>query len=270
MKKLLAIIFALVLTTACNDDKEELIVYADSSLTAVMREITQSYCEGNNSVNLILTTDASNKLTNRISINKGNYCDVYIPMTLKQTETLITNGYLNESNVAPFLKNRVVLVQHIDSPHNITSLDTITNANSIAIAKEGVPIGDFAREALTNANKYADVIKTMKVKEYDNDVNLINAIIKGGIDVAMVYATDVLQNRDTLNAIIEAPDDTINTPIIYPLALINESSIYGENFIAYLKSDTALSIFKKHGFELDSSLKAITTQKDNTTTTTED
>ena len=65
-----------------------------------------------------------------------------------------------------------------------------------------------------------------------------------------VYATDAASS-DKVKVICEAPADAAE-PIVYPAAVIKSSvnQKAAKDFLTFLKSDTAISIFEKYGFEM--------------------
>ncbi len=252
MKKILLLLCSLLLIAGCDSGGDKLKIYAASSVKEPLSEVIEQYNEGS-PVEIVLNTGGSDAMA--ASINNSTSCDIFIPASLKQTDELIDEGIISEDNVFPYLDNRVVLVKNIDTKSDVTGFDNANQAKSIAIAKTGVPIGDYAREILINTGNLEDILRNIKVKEYASDAEVIEAIVKNEAEIGVVYATDVALNTDTVQAISEPPKDTLNTPVTYPVAAVNTKNLYTADFIDYLTSREAVEIFEKYGFSINDNVE---------------
>ncbi|MDF2858176.1 MAG: molybdenum transporter, periplasmic molybdate-binding protein, partial [Neobacillus sp.] len=73
-------------------------------------------------------------------------------------------------------------------------------------------------------------------------------------EVGIVYATDAASMADSVEIIASAPEGSLKTPVIYPVGLVKNTeadenqSVAAKEFVEYLKTDEAISIFEKYGY----------------------
>ena len=99
-----------------------------------------------------------------------------------------------------------------------------------------------------------DDVEKMEVNEGRNVTEVLTAVSEGSNEVGIVYATDAASMGDSVEIIAEAPEDSLDTPVLYPIGLIkNESAdddekAAAEAFYAYLQTEDALKVFEEYGF----------------------
>ena len=81
-----------------------------------------------------------------------------------------------------------------------------------------------------------------------NVTEIAMQIREGAVDCGIVYATDAAVHG--LKVIAEPPAGTLNTPVIYPAAIISSSShkARAEDFLMYLQGTEAQEVFASFGF----------------------
>ncbi len=252
MKKILIILCAALMLAGCDSDSGKLKIYAASGIKEPLLEVINAYNE-DSPVEITLSTGSSDYMAD--SIGGKQSCDIFIPDSLKQTDELTDNEIIGEEDVFPYLDNRVVLIKNLDTSSKVTGFDNANQAKSIAMGKAGIPIGDYAREILINTGNLEDILRNIKVKEYASDEEVVDAIIKNEAEIGVAYATDVALHTDKIQAISEPPKDTLNTPVTYPVALINSDAPYADDFIDYLTTQEATEIFEKYGFSINENVE---------------
>ncbi|MCI5530203.1 MAG: molybdate ABC transporter substrate-binding protein, partial [Blautia sp.] len=131
--------------------------------------------------------------------------------------------------------------------------ENITDAANIALAGEDVPVGQYAREIFTNLD-IMDAVKEMEINEGKNVTEVLTAVAEGSNEVGVVYATDAASVADQVEIIAEAPEGSLETPVLYPVGLVEDQeateddSRAAEIFLEYLQSDEALEVFEEYGF----------------------
>ncbi len=260
MKKIFILLCSVLMLTSCDSGGSKLKIYAASSIKEPLLEVIKTYNE-DSPVEITLNTGGSDAMAGSISGQQS--CDIFIPASLKQTDELIDNEIINEDNVFPYLDNRVVLIKNLDTRSDVTGFENANQAKSIAIGKTGVPIGDYAREVLINTGNLEDILRNIKVKEYNSDTEVVDAVIKNEAEIGIAYATDVALHTDKIQAISEPPKDTLNTPVTYPVALINGDNAYATDFIDYLTGQEAVEIFEKYGFSINDNVEIQYSEKAN-------
>ena len=142
----------------------------------------------------------------------------------------------------------------------------------MALAGEDVPVGQYSREIFSNLGIMDDVNK-MEINECKNVTDVLAAVSEGSNEVGVVYATDAASVTDKVDIIAEAPADSLKTPVLYPVGLIEDKEASeddiraAEAFLDYVESDAAIKVFEDYGFtayEAEDSKDATEASADNT------
>ena len=184
-------------------------------------------------------------------IENGLDADVFMSAANKQMNALADEGLVDNSTNLQFLENKVVLIVPKDSSANITSFEDLKNVDgTIAIGDpESVPAGQYAKEALTNLGVWDSVESKLSL---GTDVTaVLNQVAQGSADCGIVYATDAKSNDD-VKVVCEAPEDSLDSPVIYPVAALKASSDDDATkaFMDFLQTKEAKDIFVEYGFTL--------------------
>lgn len=254
MKKLLCLVCAFtLLLSGCGskNDEAKIRVFADSSLTTALNEIVEDYNK-ENPVNIEIVSGGTGSLYNRIE--DGAQCDIFIPASKEQINSLIQDEYLQEKNVTPILKNNMVLIKNYNNDTTVKSFDTVPEASTIAMAKESEPVGSFAREIFINLNVFKQVL-TMKTNECNDSPSVAQNIADNKSDVGVCFETDALAYADKIQIITLAPSDSLNSQVLYSVAVLNTDDGTDPNdnikdFATYLDSPEAAEVFTNHDFDV--------------------
>ena len=231
--------------------KGEVYAFIAASLNNAMEEIQKNFNETYPDVEILYNADSSGTL--QTQIEEGARCDIFFSAARKQMDALVDEGIADKDSVVNLLENKVVLIKPKDSETKVTGFENITEAENIALAGEDVPVGQYAREIFTNLGIMDDVEK-MEINEGRNVTEVLTAVSEGSNEVGIVYATDAASMGDSVEIIAEAPEDSLDTPVLYPIGLIkNESAdddekAAAEAFYAYLQTEDALKVFEEYGF----------------------
>ena len=123
----------------------------------------------------------------------------------------------------------------------------------MALAGEDVPVGQYSREIFNNLGIMDDV-NEMEINECKNVTDVLAAVSEGSNEVGVVYATDAASVADKVEIIAEAPADSLQTPVLYPVGLIEDKEASeddtkaAEAFLDYVESDVAIKVFEDYGF----------------------
>lgn len=271
MKKILITVLILnfVLCGCVNDNTTsenttEINVFAAASLEGAISEIADKYSENNN-VKININADSSGTLLTQIE--EGYECDIFFPAATKQMEQLEAEGLAEEGTRKDLLNNQLVVVTQKDSSTNVTGLENIEYAQSIALAGGSVPAGRYTREALINIGKLEytedpslittdEVSKALggvEISEQSNVSKVLIAVAEGACEVGTTYYSDTYGFEDKVK-IIEKVDTSLTGDVIYPVCLVknteadNEQKMAAEDFINYLETDEAGEVFQKYYF----------------------
>lgn len=265
-KKILAAITAGVLTTALmtgtvfaadtevQGDKElkgEVYAFIAASLSNSMEEIQKDFNELYPNVTIYYSADSSGTL--QTQIEEGARCDLFFSAADKQMDALTEEKLTKEDTVVDLLENKVVLIKPKDGKSKVTGFENVTDAENMALAGEDVPVGQYSREIFTNLG-LMDKVNEMEINECKNVTDVLAAVSEGSNEIGVVYATDAASVADKVEILAEAPADSLQTPVLYPVGLIEDKEASeddtkaAEAFLDYVESDAAIKVFEDYGF----------------------
>lgn len=234
------------------DEKTDVYVFIAASLKNTMEEIKTLYEADHPEVNIIYNADSSGTL--QTQIEEGAECDIFFSAAAKQMTALEEGGYVTEGSVANLLENKIVLIKPVGGETAVTGFENITEASSLALAGEDVPVGQYARQLFDNMG-ITEQVMSMEINEGANVTAVLTAVAEASNEVGIVYATDAASMPDSVEVIAEATAEQVD-PAIYPIGLIvnGEASdaqrAAAEAFLEYLTTDSVpMDLFVKAGFK---------------------
>lgn len=237
--------------TLSQVQKVNLQVFIAASLKNAMTEIQRDYKALYPEVEIVFNVDSSATLQSQIQ--EGATCDIFFSAAMKQMDTLDKGGYLLPNSIVKLLENKVVLIKPKGQQTMVTGFDNITKAANLALAGEAVPVGAYARKIFTNLGILDEVLE-MEINEGVNVTAVLAAVSEGSNEVGVVYATDAHFVRELVEIIAQAPESSLQEPVVYPIGLIkNEKAsererVAAKTFVDYLKSEEATKVFEAYGF----------------------
>src|SRR5439155_23584919 len=97
----------------------------------------------------------------------------------------------------------------------ITSVNDLSRPGvKLVLAAEGVPVGDYARQALKSAGILAQATANVASNE-DDDASVVAKVTSGDADAAIVYTSDVASAGDTVRS-VTIPSG-VNVVATYPI-----------------------------------------------------
>lgn len=251
MKKFLSIFLSLgifFIFVGCGskskefNEIKEITISAAASLEEPMNEIIKKYEAENSSIKINTNYGSSRSL--RKQIQEGGKVDLFLSASKNETDALIDSGNVKESEVIDFLTNGLMLVKSSGSKEDIISIKDLPSINGkIALGAEGVPIGDYSKEALKNSGVW-DKIQSNIV--FCKDAKLVlNYVKSGDVDFSIVYANEINNLGDA--KLIEKIDGNLHEKAIYTFANLNAEDTNVKNFKDFINEN--IDIFKKYNFE---------------------
>lgn len=244
MKPLLPILLLLLLTLAAPAPAAELTVFAAASLTDALEEIGAVYEKaGGDTIRLNL--GASSTLARQIQ--EGAPADLFLSADEEKMDSLEKRGLVLPGTRRSVLSNTLVIVIPKGSAVKIAGPKDLTAVSTLALADpQAVPAGLYAKEYLRKLGLWDKLAG--KVVPTENVRGALAAVESGNVDAAIVYKTDAGISKRVRIA-YEVPLAQ-GPKISYPFAVVAESSQpeAAKRFLAYLESEPALVVFKKHGF----------------------
>ena len=244
-------------------------VFAAKSLNTVMEELIAEYNKTQPNISIVGSYGSSGILMTQIE--EGAACDVFFSAAQKQMDQLQDqDGLVINGTRHNVVNNQVCVVTYKGGGTTVTGLSDIGNAKSIALADGSVPVGKYTRQAMVNAGMLdkVDDVSQITTTEIQNalggvDINecanvgaVTSAVAEGSNEVGTVYYSDTYGFEDRLE-ILEKVSYNLTGNVIYPVAQIvnNEADELeqsaAEDFINFLVSDDAKTIFQKYYFDTD-------------------
>ena len=279
MKKLLSLLLALALVfslAACgsktddtttddtqddaNAESVDLVVFAAASMTETLTQIAEMYKEVAPNVNITYNFDSSGKLLTQIS--EGADCDLFISADPKQMNamdgSLIGDAEKNPDGLdlivtdsrVDLLENKVTLTVPAGNPKGIESFDQLAellkNGNvMLAIGNSDVPVGQYTLKIF---NYYGiDETAVADKLTYGNNVKEVaSQVSEGAVDCGIIYATDAHSAGLT---VVDSATAEMCGQVIYPAAVLKgDKEDAAQDFLAYLQTDAAMTVFESVGF----------------------
>ena len=230
-------------TTAHTKDKT-ITVLAAASLTNALDDVDTAFTK-QSGIKVVARYGASSALAKRIE--QGAQMDVFASADLQWMDYCARK----KATRVNLLGNKLVLIAAKDA-----KIDPVTIGPGFDLAKlagdgrvatgdvREVPVGLYAKAALELLGAWTAVEPKMVMAE---NVRLaLSMVARGETPLGIVYETDA-KIEPAVKVIGVFPDNT-DDPIIYPVALTANAKSDAVQYLSFLRSQTAKSIFEKYGF----------------------
>ncbi len=237
MKRLLAVVVAVLALPATVSGGTPITVFAAASLLEVLPRIDKAPR---------YSFAGSDQLA--IQIQQGAPADVFAAASPKQPELLFRNGIVRKPVV--FATNKlIVLVPRGNPAHIRTAYDLRREGVKIVIGDRTVPIGTYTRQILDALGITAKVIKNV-VSEESDVKGIVTKVALGEADAGFVYRTDAkpVASR-TLSVALPV---WAQPSIRYEIAVVKSSARpqAAKAFVKRLLSKRGRLLLKQAGFGL--------------------
>lgn len=249
-----------------NAEPVELQVFIAASLNTSMQEVAEKYNDTHPEVKIVFNADSSNKLMTQIQ--EGYACDVFFSAAKKQMNQLEEDGLVVEGTRADVVNNQVVVVRRKETETEVTGLEDIGKASSIALADGSVPVGRYTRTAMMNlgmlpevedasvytTKEVSEALGGVEISEQGNVSQVLTAVVEGSCEVGTTYYSDTYGYEDELE-ILEFVSYDLTGDVIYPVAqIVNDEASDAEkaaaaDFVSFIVSDDAKAVFDKYLFD---------------------
>jgi molybdate transport system substrate-binding protein len=232
MRTVALLLTATLLLAGCSGDEEDgekLVVLAASSLAEVAPELDAG---------ATVVLGGSNDLA--AQLRDGADADVLLSASAGPVEELRERGLVEAPEV--FAANRLVIVVPADNPAGIEHVQDLARSGvKLVLGAPGVPIGDYAREALAGTDAVAQVVSL------EEDVKgVLGKVRLGEADAGIVYATDAkAAGADVLTVAIPAARQP---QVRYYAALVSPPSDAGRAYVERLLGDEGRAVLQRAGF----------------------
>ena len=288
MKKLIALLLALVLTLALfagcaakdatpaqdtteTEDKTkapdetaepeaepvELIVFAAASMTETLNQIAELYKDVAPNVTLVYNFDSSGTL--KTQIEEGADCDVFISAAPKQMNALDASkdadglDFVLQGTRINLLENKLALAVPEGNPRNINSYDDLATGLKdgtvlLAMGNADVPVGQYTQKIFAYYALSEDELAASGVLTYGTNVKEVTTQVSEG-----AVDCGIIYATDAFSAglnVVDTATAEMCGQVIYPAAVLNVTKHEAEAraFLDYLTGPEASAVFEAVGF----------------------
>ena len=246
---------------AASGESMELIVFAAASLTETLNAIAETYSAENPGVTFSFNFDSSGTL--KTQIQEGADCDLFISAGQKQMNQLDSTAsadvntegldFVDSDSRVDLLENKVVLCVPENGDKGIDSFDSLAEhlkAGDIlfCMGNSDVPVGQYTQKILAYYALDEEALAAAGVITYGSNVKEVTTqITEASVDAGVVYCTDAYSAG--LTPVDEATKEMCGQ-VIYPAAVLKAApnAAAAREFLAYLQTDRAATVFESVGF----------------------
>jgi molybdate transport system substrate-binding protein len=234
---------------SCNLQQQKpvaLTVSAAGVFRDVMVEIDKLYKE--QKTNILVNYNITGGGVLKKQIELGSPVDVYLPASANPMNELQKKGLILEDSRQDFVKNEIVLIS-LNNFSNLSSFQDLLDVKvkRVALGTENIDAGIYAKQILDFLKIY-DRVKTKAVFEEQDVQQILKYVESGHADVGITFLTEAKRSKK-VKILVASPEGS-HAPVVSTIAIIKNSKHVAEarEFINFLKSNRAKSIFEKFGF----------------------
>jgi molybdate transport system substrate-binding protein len=246
----LGLLLALVIALPAHAQGKAVVVYAAVSMKDALEEIQAAFTK-TTGIEVIKSYAASSALAT--AIEQGAAVDVFASADLDWMDHLDRRKRLRDGSRINLLGNRLVLIAPKESTLGDVTIGQgfdvtkLAGDGRIAVADVlTVPAGKYAKAALEKLGAWAAGQRTFKFVEERNVRATLELVAHGGASLGIVYETDA-KVEPRVKIVGYFPEDS-HPPIIYPVALTVTARPQALDYITFIRSQPAKTIFQKYGF----------------------
>ena len=244
------------------DEPVELIVFAAASMTETMNTLKETYQQAHPNVTITYNFDSSGTLLTQIK--EGADCDLFVSAALKQMDTV--DGSLKDDTEknpdgldlivtdsrVDLLENKVTLTVPEGNPKGIESFDQLAELLKsgdvlLAMGNSDVPVGQYTMKIFDYYGLDEAALAASGVLTYGSNVKEVTSqVSEAAADCGIIYATDAFSAGLT---VVDSATPEMCGQVIYPAAVLKgDKEDAAQDFLAYLQTDAAMTVFESVGF----------------------
>lgn len=216
-------------------------VFAAASLTEAFGHIQSSFHAMYPEASVAINFGPSSGLAAQILEQGG--ADVFASANQAQM-TKVSDAGLTAVPIQ-FARNRLQIIVERGNPQEITGLQDLAAPDlKVILAAPQVPVGDYARRALSKAG-----VAVEPVSEATDAKGIVGPVVLGEADAGIVYATDVAAAGDRASG-IEIPDP-LNVSASYQISILDKAAQneVARRFLDYVIGKEGRRILDSYGFD---------------------
>ena len=234
-------------------------VFAAASLTEVFQEAADSFSRSGHTGNVEFNFAGSQQLAGQL--REGARADIFASADEMQMQAAVEAGRIEEMSVKTLACNRLMIGygrgftgSSAASP-GLESLRKLARpGHKIVVGAEAVPIGQYTRQFLANAERdhrfgpsFRAGFEANIVSEEQSVRGILSKLQLGEADAGVVYASDLLGETELQRMELPVP---LNVSAVYPIALTRESRQpeKAATFVTFLFSEEGTAVLESNGF----------------------
>jgi molybdate transport system substrate-binding protein len=241
---------ALTPRPASAEDSKPVLVFAAASLTTAFNAIGAEW-EKATGKKVAFSYAASSALARQME--SGAPADVFVSADLRWMDWSAEKTLINTATRETLLGNALVLIAPLDAATDLKIAKGFPLAAALGDSRlatgaiPAVPVGNYAKQALTNLGVWAEI--EPKIAGAESVRAALALVARGEAKFGIVYATDA-KAEPKVKVVDTFPADS-HDPVVYPIALTASSTNPdAAEFLAYLRSPTAEKILTGQGFTI--------------------
>ena len=253
MYRLVKIVLALALVGDLSappafSQEKSLTVFAAASMKNALDDVDAAYT-AKTGVKITASYAASSALAKQI--DQGAPADIFLSADTDWMDYATKQKTIKTETRTNLLGNSIVLIAPKDS-----SIGKVTIAPGFDLAKlagngriatgdvSSVPVGKYAKAALEKLGAWDAASPKFAMAESVRAA--LTLVARGEAVLGIVYATDA-KVETGVKIVGTFPDDS-HPPIIYPVAATTSAGNGSADYLAFLHTQAAKTIFEKYGF----------------------
>ena len=225
-----------------------LTVFAAASMKNALDDIDAAYA-AKTGVKIVASYAASSALAKQIE--QGAPADIFVSADTDWMDYATAKKNINEPTRVNLLGNSIVLIAPKDS-----KIDNVAIGQGFDLAKlagdgriatgdvKAVPVGKYAKGALEKLGAWQAAEPKFAMAESVRAA--LTLVARGEAPLGIVYATDAKVEPGVKIVGIFPPDS--HPSIIYPVAATATARAEAADYLAFLRSSVAKTVFEKYGF----------------------
>jgi molybdate transport system substrate-binding protein len=242
-----SILWGSAYSPAFAQDKS-LTVFAAASMKNALDDIDAAFT-AKTGVKIVASYAASSALAKQI--DQGAPADIFLSADTDWMDYATTKKAINETTRVNLLGNSIVLIAPKDS-----KIDNVTIGQGFDLAKlagsdrivtgdvKAVPVGKYAKAALEKLGAWQAAEPKFAMAESVRAA--LTLVARGEAALGIVYATDA-RVEPGVKIVGAFPADS-HPPIVYPVAATATAKPDAADYLGFLRSSAAKTIFERYGF----------------------
>jgi len=244
-----ALLALAVRATTLHAEDKTITVFAAASLKNALDDVGTAFTK-QSGIKVVVSYGASSALAKQIE--QGAPADLFVSADLQWMDYGVQKKVIKDDTRVNLLGNKLVLIATKDA-----KIDHVTIGPGFDLAKlagdgrvatgdvRAVPVGLYAKAALERLGAWTAV--EPKIAMAENVRLALSLVARGDAPLGIVYETNAKVEPNV--KIIGIFPDNSHDPIIYPAALTATAKPDATEYLSFLRSETAKSVFERYGFD---------------------